>query len=378
MTDMIPIARCSFGPEEEELVLAALRSGWVAQGPMVERFEQEFGQFCQAAHCVAVTSCTTALHLTLAALGVGPGDEVIVPAFTWCSTANVVEHLGGKAVFCDIDLDTFNLDVAQVESLITPHTVGLLPVHLFGLCAPLESLLVLASQRGLWLVEDAACAFGSTYQGQPAGTLGRAGCFSFHPRKSITTGEGGMIVTDDAALAGRLRSLRNHGAGPASAPFLLPDYPEAGYNYRLTDLQAALGLAQLRQADHLLAERKRVASGYLERLELPWLRLPQAGEGHSWQSFVTLYAPEEPLLSSLDQLYSGRNRLMQSLEAKGVSTRQGTHAPVLLGYYREKYGLRPEQFPGATLADRLSLALPLFAGMTEGEQAQVVSALAQH
>ena len=262
-------AHCTYFAHEPEIesVLKPLRTGWLVQGPKVREFEQAWSAFTGAEHSIAVTSCTTALHLSLAALGFGPGDEAIVPAFTWISTANVVEHLGGRVVFADIDLTTFNIDPGCIEALITPRTKAILPVHLFGLAADMDAINAIAQRHGLWVVEDAACGFGATLGGRHVGTLGHTGCFSFHPRKAITTGEGGMITTNDAQLAERLRCLRDHGAaisdlqrhmGPR--PYLLADHREAGYNQRMTDMQAALGAAQMQRADAIVSERRDLAA----------------------------------------------------------------------------------------------------------------------
>ena len=279
----VPIARTSLLEEEIQSVLAPLRSGWLVQGPRVREFEQKWSEFTGAKHSIAVTSCTTALHLALAALGFGPGDEAIVPAFTWIATANVVEHLGGKVVFCDIDLETFNLDIADAARRITSRTRAILPVHLFGLAADMKAVTRLAEQNGLWVVEDAACGFGSRIHGRHVGTMADAGCFSFHPRKAITTGEGGMITANSDELAEKLRRLRDHGAalsdlqrhvGPR--PYLLADHLDAGYNQRMTDLQAALGSAQMDRAAAIVAERQRLARVYDEAFAgLTWLRTPR-------------------------------------------------------------------------------------------------------
>ncbi|HUZ03175.1 MAG TPA: aminotransferase class I/II-fold pyridoxal phosphate-dependent enzyme, partial [Thermomicrobiaceae bacterium] len=201
-TVRIPISRPFFGAEEREAILRPLETGWVVQGPYVQEFERKFAAFTGAPHAAAASSCTTALHLAVTALGLKPGDEVIVPAFTWVSTANVVEYMGATPIFCDIDLTTFNIDVARVEPLITDRTVGLIPVHLFGLPADMIPLLELAKSHGLWIIEDAACGLGASYHGRHVGTFGEMGCFSFHPRKSITTGEGGMVTSTDAGLDG--------------------------------------------------------------------------------------------------------------------------------------------------------------------------------
>ena len=213
----VPIARTSLLESEIQSVMEPLRSGWLVQGPKVKEFEDKWSTFTNASHSAAVTSCTTALHLSLAALGFGPGDEAIVPALTWISTANVVEHLGGKVVFCDIDLNTFNIDVKQLAEKINPKTKAILPVHLFGLSADMTPIIALARKHNLWVIEDAACGFGSRYKGQHVGTFGDAGCFSFHPRKAITTGEGGMVTTNSEELITRVRRLRDHGVSRIKA-----------------------------------------------------------------------------------------------------------------------------------------------------------------
>ena len=381
----VPITKPFFGPEELEAVQKPLATGWVVQGPYVKEFEDSFNDFTGSKFSVATSSCTTALHIAVAALNLKPGDEVIVPAFTWVSTANVVEYLGAKPVFCDINLDTFNLDVNQIEGLVNERTVGIIPVHLFGLCAEMNPILELARKHGLWIVEDAACAFGAKYQDRHAGTFGEMGAFSFHPRKSITTGEGGMITTQDEALDSLCRSLRDHGASrsdlarhEASAAFLLAEYDHLGYNFRLTDIQGAMGCAQMKRADFILAERTKRAQRYGEMLSnLSWLKTPLTPPEfvHGYQSYVCLFRPEEPTLGNVDRLSQQRNELMTTLEANGISTRQGTHAAALVGFYAAKYDLHPEQFPNAYLAERLSLTLPLFAQMTDDEQNFVCESL---
>ena len=381
----VPITKPFFGPEELEAVQKPLESGWVVQGPYVKEFEDAFNAFTGSRFSVATSSCTTALHIAVAALKLKPGDEVIVPAFTWVSTANVVEYQGARPVFCDIELDTFNIDVAGIEELINERTVGIIPVHLFGLCADMNPILELARKHRLWIVEDAACAFGAKYHEQHAGTFGEMAAFSFHPRKSITTGEGGMITTQDESLDSVCRSLRDHGASrsdlarhEASAAFLLAEYDHLGYNFRLTDIQGAMGCAQMKRADFILAERAVRAQRYDEMLStVSWLKTPVTPSDfvHGYQSYVCLFRPEEPTLRNVDSLSQQRNELMTMLEASGVSTRQGTHAAALVGYYATKYNMRPEQFPNAYLAERLSLTLPLFAQMTEDEQNFVCDSL---
>ncbi len=379
----IPIARTSLTEREIESVLEPLRSGWLVQGPKVREFEEKWSAFTGARHSIAVTSCTTGLYLALAALGFGPGDEAIVPAFTWIATANVVEHLGGKVVFCDIDLRTFNIDVEQIERNITPRTRAILPVHLFGLAADMAHIIDIAERHNLWIVEDAACGFGTRYHGQHVGTFGHAGCFSFHPRKAITTGEGGMITTQNDALAEKLRRLRDHGAAVSdlqrhlgARPYLLADHPDAGYNFRMTDLQAALGAAQMDRAADIVRERQRLAKRYDEAFSnLPWLRPPACPQGyeHGYQSYPCLFQPEPIAAESIPRINQARNAWMDILQQAGISTRPATHAVHMLTYYREKYRIKPEDFPNAWAANDCSISLPLFHGMTEAEQDYVIA-----
>ena len=387
MTKMnVPIARTSLTEAEIQSVLGPLRSGWLVQGPMVREFEEKWSAFTGAQHSIAVTSCTTALHLSLVALGIQPGDEVIVPAFTWVATANVIEHLGAHVVFCDIDLNTFNLDTEQLELKITAKTKAVIPVHLFGLAADMNLINQLAKKHDLWVVEDAACGFGSRYHGQHVGTLGDTGCFSFHPRKAITTGEGGMITTNDGDLAERLRRLRDHGASISdlqrhlgARPYLLADHPDAGYNQRMTDIQAALGSAQMGRAAAIIAERQQLAKNYDEAFAgLQWLATPiyKAGLEHGYQSYPCLYQPERITPESVPRINKKRNDWMDQLQQVGISTRPATHAVHMLTFYRDKYGLKPTDFPNAYAANDCSISLPLFHGMTEAEQSFVIKHVA--
>jgi perosamine synthetase len=378
----VPIARTSLTEAEIESVLEPLRSGWLVQGPKVREFEEAWSAFAGVKHSIAVTSCTTGLHLSLAAMGFGPGDEAIVPAFTWIATANVVEHLGGKVVFCDIDLNTFNLDVEQLETKIGPKTKAILPVHLFGLAADMDPINGLAKKHGLWVVEDAACGFGSRYHGQHVGGLGDTGVFSFHPRKAITTGEGGMITTQSDKLAEKIRRLRDHGAAMTdlqrhlgARPYLLADHPDAGYNQRMTDIQAALGVAQMSRATEIVAERQRLASVYDEAFaDLDWLKTPAQVSDleHGYQSYPCLFQPENITAESVPRINVARNAWMDQLQKAGISTRPATHAVHMLTFYRDKYEMRPADMPNAYAANDCSISLPLFHGMTEVEQEYVI------
>ena len=378
----VPIARTSLTLQEKQSVLEPLDSGWLVQGPKVKNFEEQWSAFTKADHSIAVTSCTSALHLSLAALEFGPEDEAIVPAFTWVSTANVVEHLGGKVVFCDIKLDTFNIDIELVESKITEKTKVILPVHLFGLSVDMDPIVKLAKKYNLLIVEDAACGFGSMYHGNHVGTFGNAGCFSFHPRKAITTGEGGMVTTNDATLAEKIRRLRDHGAAMTdlqrhngARPYLLADHPVAGYNQRMTDLQGSLGSAQMDRADDIVFERRRIAKKYDIAFEnLDWLKTPlnKVGYDHGYQSYACFFEPEVINENSVPRINGMRNTWMDKLQKDGVSTRPATHAVHMLSYYKEKYGIKPVDFPNAYAADQCSISLPLFHGMKEDEQNFVI------
>lgn len=381
----VPIARPDLRPLDITEVTQTLKSGWIVQGPQVEQFERSWTEFTGAAHSIAVSSCTSGLLLSLMATGFAAGDEAIVPAFTWTATANVVEQLGGTVVFCDIDGQSFNLDTNMLSDLVSGNTRAIIPVHLFGLPADMHEINEIARTHDAIVIEDAACGFGSSLDKQHVGTFGQTGVFSFHPRKAITTGEGGMITTDSAALAARLASLRNHGAAKSDAerhtspqPYVLADHTSAGLNQRMTDIQASLGLSQMRRAGEIANERKSLASTYHSQLaDLEWLELPitETPYEHGYQSYVCTFQPDTKKKSSLDEIHERRNAWMDRLLRAGVSSRPGTHAVHMLSYYKSKYRCEPDQYPIAWAADRCSIALPLFNGMTEAEQAHVIEVL---
>jgi dTDP-4-amino-4,6-dideoxygalactose transaminase len=376
----VPISLPVTGETEWQATKACFDTGWLTSGPKVREFETNFAKRHNVKHALAVTSATTALHLALVALGVGPGDEVIVPAFTWVSTANVVIHCGAKVVFVDIDPVTFNLDPLKLKALITPRTKAIMAVHLFGLCADMDGIRAVAP--GIPVIEDGACAAGAGYKGTPAGALGIIGCFSFHPRKSVTTGEGGMLTTNDDALGELMSSLRNHGAsiseeqrhhGPQ--PYILPAFVHVGYNYRMTDIQGAVGVVQLARLDEFIQERAKWAAYYAEELkDLKWLRLPtsfleQNGDtyAHGWQSFVTMVDENSAPCS--------RNEIMAKLQDLGVSTRPGTHAVHMLDCYAKPMQISPSDFPGARQANDHSMSIPLHNRMVPEDYEHVVAAL---
>lgn len=364
------------GEEEWHATKEPLMTGWLTSGPKVAEFEKLFADRHQVKYAFAVTSATTGLHLALVALNVGPGDEVIVPAFTWVSTANVVLYCGATVVFVDIDPVTFNIDCDDLKKRITSKTKAIIPVHLFGLCADIDTIKKIAPN--IPIIEDGACAAGAGYKGKPAGSLGDIGCFSFHPRKSVTTGEGGMVTTNNAQLADLIGMLRNHGAsiseeqrhkGPK--PYILPDFNLMGFNYRMTDLQGAVGVVQIKKLDKFIDEREKWAAYYDKELStIPWLRTPQFDKEinkHGWQSYVTYIDPKTSP--------NTRNDLMEHLQQQGIATRPGTHAVHMLGFYATKYNIKPTDFPGAQAANDNSMSIPLHNRMSAEDFEYVVKIL---
>lgn len=361
---MIRLSVPNIGDDEVMAVERILRSGQLVHGEENERFETELSAYLGAPEVVVVSSGTAALHVALAALGIGPGDAVIVPDFTFPATANVVELLGARPVFVDVEPGTYCLSVEGVRRAIAdwsgPQSLkALMPVHEFGAPADMTPLMALAAQHGLHVIEDAACALGATIQGKRAGTLGVAGCFSFHPRKALTTGEGGAVVTSDPDLAKRLRLLRNHGIerGPMGTSFAM-----AGFNYRMTNFQAALGRVQLRKFDGWLSARRTLKDVYLEALgDIPGFSLPADLPGHSWQTFMGV------LDASLD-----RGRVIERLKAAGIEANLGAQSVWSQPYYRDRYGPVSESWTSVRLF-RQGLALPFCETMSP-EQLRLVAA----
>ena len=373
----IPITVPLIGPEEEAAVLEVLRSGWLVQGPKVAELERLVGARVGAEHAVAMSSCTAALHVALASLRLEPGDLVAVPSFTYVAAANSVLHAGGRPLLCDIEPGTYNMDPADLDRRVSAQPPGrvraVMAVHQFGLAADLDAIGAVADRHGIAVIEDAACALGSTWKGKPVGALAKAGCLSFHPRKVITTGEGGMLLTNDAAAAEEARAWRSHGAmvsdldrHRSAGGALLPSFSLPGHNYRMTDLQGALGVVQMGRLDGILGARRSLAARYDALLDgLSGLTTPQQAPdgGHSYQSYVC-------------RVVDGRrDSLMARLEAEGIATRQGTHAVHTLTHHATLSGLAPEALPAALAADRETLSLPLFPGMTEAQQSRVAEAL---
>ena len=326
------------GEPELAEVAEVLESGMLTMGPKVAEFEQELARLCEVEHTLVVSSGTAALHVAVLALGLDPGDEVLVPAYTFPATANVVALAGLVPVLVDVDPETMNIDAGQIR--VGPRTKAILPVHLFGRPARLEQL------PDLPVLEDAAGALGARRGGRACGGLGLLGCLSFHPRKIVTTGEGGAVTTNDDRIAAEVRRLRNHG-WRSLAP---PDMPAPGLNYRLSDILCAVGLPQARRLDELLAERTRIADGYTDRLRGLPLLLPGADEGdvHGWQAYVV----------QVDD----RDRVLGELRARGIEAQIGTYALNLLGAYRDQGA-----FPGAARVFERALALPFHTRLSEDD-----------
>ncbi|KZW98833.1 perosamine synthetase [Pseudoalteromonas luteoviolacea] len=372
----IAIALPVTGDEEWHAIRESIETGWITQGPKVRQFEEQFAVRHKVERALAVTSCTTGLHLALAALDIGPGDEVIVPAFTWVATANVVVHCGAEPIFVDVDPTTNNIDPTKVAEKVTDKTKAIIAVHLFGLCADMDAIKA-AIPAHVKIIEDAACAAGAEYKGVPAGGLGDAASFSFHPRKSVTTGEGGMVTTNNVAFAEKMDQLRNHGAtiseeqrhkGPK--PYILPDFNMVGFNYRMTDLQGSVGLIQLPKLDKFIDERAKWAQYYRDKLShIEWLKLPsEPTDGrHGWQSFVTFVDETKSPMP--------RNEIMEELQQVGISTRPGTHALHMLTVYKERNGYHADDFPGARDCNNCTMAIPLHNRMVQEDYEYVVAKL---
>ncbi|MDD2708047.1 MAG: DegT/DnrJ/EryC1/StrS family aminotransferase [Verrucomicrobiae bacterium] len=361
----IPLSKVDIREEDLQRVQEVLRSGWIMQGPRVEQFEKAVADFCQAPHAVAVSSGTTALHLALEAAGVRPGDEVIVPSFSFVASANAVCHCGAKPVFCDVDPATFNMTPSTVEPLITSATRAILVVHQFGLPCDLTGFAALAEKKGVALVEDAACAIGSRYREAPVGNCAwsRAACLSFHPRKIVSTGEGGMVLTRDAAMAGRMRLMRNHGMTKNPTP---QAFVEVAYNYRLTDMQAALGIGQMERLPATIAERRRLARCYEKQLGNDSrfiLPCEPAGCAANHQSYMIRFRKDD----------GGRDRAAAVLAEKGVATRPSL-PPIHLQvcYTRNE---KPVSLPQTEHLAANGLILPFYNGLSDDEAAFVCATL---
>jgi perosamine synthetase len=373
VSEMIPVIRPVLGPQEAAAAAEAIMSGWIAQGPRVGEFEAAFAAATGTGHAIAVSSCTAALHLAMIAAGVCPGDDVIAPSMSFIATANAARYVGANVVFADVEPDTLNITPETVAPLLTDRTRAVILVDQAGVPADLEAMRELCDPRGIAVVEDAACAAGSTYRGRPAGAGAALATFSFHPRKLLTTGEGGMITTPDADVAARLRRLREHGMNVSAAArhterrIVIESYDEVGFNYRMTDIQAAIGLVQLGRLGAIIDRRRELAQRYQRLLsQIPDLRTisdPAYGSTN-FQSFWVALPADFPV---------ARNHLLQMLADAGISARRGIMAAHLEPAYA---GLaRGVQLPVTVQLSASTLIIPLFHELTPDEQDRVVDVI---
>jgi dTDP-4-amino-4,6-dideoxygalactose transaminase len=376
--DFLPFGVPALGEEEIDEVVATLRSGWIGQGERVHRFEREFAESFDAPHAVAVSSCTAAMHLALVVGGVGPGDEVLVPAMTFAATATAVEHAHATPVFCEVDPATLLLDLEDCERRITDRTKAVIPVHFGGLPVDMDALSEIARRRGLFIVEDAAHAVGTSLDGRPVGSFDSFACFSFYPNKNLTTGEGGMITTRHEAHAERLRMLRLHGLSTdawrryATKSYVPSELLALGFKYNLTDLQAAIGIHQLAKLERHQRRREELALRFdaaMASIEVVQVQ-PRTIPGHDVRHALHLYL----LLLDVDRLRASRNEIVAALREEGIGAAIHYRALHLEPYFIERFGHPREAFPhAAALSDRV-LTLPLSPGMTDADADDVIAA----
>lgn len=371
----IPLTKPFFDRQEEEAVKKVLASGWVTQGPRVAEFERKFAVYVDSQYAVATTSCTTALHLALILSGIKEGDEVIVPSFTFIASVNVIIHVGGIPVFADININTYNIDPKDIEKKITKKTKAILFVDQLGLSAEVDEILAIGKKYNLSVIEDAACAIGSKYKGRPIGSLSPITCFSLHPRKLITTGEGGLLTTDNKDWERRARILINHGMSVSdiqrhkAKKIIFEKYYEVGHNYRLTDIQAAIGIEQLRKLPKILKRRKILAERYnLLLSDVRYIKTPfiPSYADHNFQSYI---------IRLTEDLAAKQKEFMEKLLKFGIATRRGVMACHLEPYYQKRLG--KISLPETERATRTTILLPLYHTMTFKEQYYVVKKIKQ-
>lgn len=364
MVNFIPLARPGIDETDIQRAVEVLRSGMLVQGKNVNAFEKMFAEYHKVNHAIALSNGTATLHLALLAYGIGKGDEVIVPAFSYVATANVVELAGATPVFVDIDITTFNIDVQKIEGKISSKTRAIIPVHEFGLACNIEKVCQIASQYNLIVIEDAACALGATQNGKPVGSFGHFGSFSLHPRKSITSGEGGILITNNEELALKVRALRNHGIDSQKSEM---DFIEAGFNYRMTDFQAALVSGQMERLRSILDYKNDIAAIYFSGIRNPSITLPAvpAGFNHTWQTFHVLLADK------MDQ-----KETIALLKNKNIGSNYGAQCIPAQSFYKRKYSHDVSRdFPNANTAYTQGLALPIYDRLSKEEAHYIVNTI---
>lgn len=369
---MIPVAKPFLNQEEAQAAYDTVMSGWVTQGPRVQEFEEKFAAYVGSQYAIALSNCTTALHLALKISGIQANDEVICPSMSYIATANAIKYLDAVPVFAEVNED-FNLEASDVAKKITPKTKAILLVHQIGMPANIDAFQALAKKHHLMIIEDAACAIGSMYQGKKIGTHSDLVCFSFHPRKVITTGDGGMITTNRKDFADRLKLLRQHGMSVnplqrhQSGKMIFEDHLEVAYNYRMTDIQAAVGIKQLEKLDHIIAERRKIALKYHEALkQYAFLKIPEEKEGYysNYQSYSIFLKEDAPI---------SRNELIEKLLEKGISTRRGVMTAHRETAYKNEYA--HVQLPLSEKFSDQSIILPLYVPMKDEEINLILSSL---
>jgi perosamine synthetase len=370
---MIPIAKPYLTTEDAQAAYDTILTGWITQGPRVVEFEENFAQYTGAKYAVALSNCTTGLHLAMIVAGIGAGDEVICPSMSYIATANSVKYVGANPIFAEVNPENYNLDIEDVKRRITPKTKAILLVHQIGMPADINAFRALCDSHNIILIEDAACAIGSSYQGNKIGSHSDLVCFSFHPRKVISTGDGGMVTTNNEAFYNRMKLLRQHGMSVndrvrhSSSKIIFEDHIEVGYNYRMTDIQAAVGIKQLAKLDWIVEERRKIAERYANELgDISFIRLPKEPEGYftNWQSYSIYLKPECPIK---------RNDLMQALLDMGIASRRGVMtAHRETAYLTECDGL---SLPATEDACDNSIIIPLYVPMTEDEVSTVIKGL---
>ncbi len=381
-TDFIPFARPSLGQEEEEAVIQVIRSGWLTTGGVTKSFEEEFAHFCGSTYALAVNSATAGLHLSLEALGIGPGDWVITTPYTFTSTATVVKHLGADPLFVDIEIDSFNISGERIKEALdrfagTKRIRGILPVHIAGQPCRMDQFMSLAKERELFILEDAAHAFPSRTSWGFIGTLGTLGVYSFYATKTITTGEGGMVVTNDERLSHRISRMRLHGIDREvwnryTSPTASWQYSvvEPGFKYNLTDLASAIGRAQLKKADHFLEKRKAIARIYTEHFQdRSYLTVPPDAEGHAWHLYLLRIVPPKLRIT--------RDEYIEKLREQGIGTSVHFIPLHLHPYWKRTYGFKPEDFPESIRKYQEVISLPIYPSLTESQIERIIRAVLQ-